>query len=46
MDNADAKEVLLKISSMDHTEVDDVVRNRQIVADHIVSLRLSIRLPG
>jgi len=36
--NVDAKEVVLKISAMDHTEVDDLVNNRQMVADHIVSL--------
>lgn len=38
--NVDAQEILLKISAMDHTEIDDIVRNRQIVADHIASLQI------
>lgn len=38
--NVDAHEILLKISAMDHSEVDDLVGNRQIVADHIASLHI------
>ena len=38
--NEDAKEVVLKISTMEHHQIDQIIQNRQVMADHITSLRV------
>ena len=38
--NAEASEVLMKISTMEHRQIDQLLPSRQIMADHIASLQI------
>ena len=38
--NEDTREVVLKISTMEHHQIDQIIQNRQVMADHIASLSI------
>lgn len=42
--NEDASEVLVKISTMEHKQIDELFASRQVIADHIVSLHVDVAL--